>query len=122
MAWLLLIGNEVFPFEGKPIAGLVAVLGTSYQKAGKWSSTTYRLALAPGVKYIQGVTGWETGTFAEGLAEATHVSHVDTWEELAGALGVPIPSAQRFLRAWRPQAAEALDELAERLRGLGGAL
>lgn len=72
-AWLLLVDSEghIHRFTGENILGVCAVVGTDYKKAGKWSHTTYRLELAPGVRAIAGRDGWETGRFVEGLGAAT---------------------------------------------------
>jgi hypothetical protein len=46
------------------------------------------------------------------------MSRVDTWADVATALGVSVPAADEFLRAWRPQAAEALDAVDARVGAL----
>jgi hypothetical protein len=109
--WALLVANgKVFPFEGKTVDGVVAVMGTSYEQAGKWSHTTFRLELAPGIRFISGCDGWETGRFLEGLKSATHADvFLDTWPAVANALGVAIPECRRFLEAFSPASVEALD-------------
>ncbi len=109
-AWLLFVKDgKVYPFKGEGIPGVVAVRGSSYRRNGKWSHTTYRLEVAQGARHISGKEGWETGRFAEGLASATGMRAVDLWVEMANALGVTVPAAQEFLRAWRPKAAEHID-------------
>lgn len=110
-AWCLLVkGDEVIPFAGESIPGVVAVVGRDYAKDGKWSHSTFRLVLAEGVRMIAGHEGWGTGTFAEGLASALKRGPVDSWQDMADALGVSREAANRFLRGWRPPAADALDE------------
>lgn len=117
--WLLLIkGDDVVPFTGGNISGLVVVRGTDYEQAGRWSHATYRLQLADGVRHIAGRNGWETGTFAEGLGSAVGCATPDTWGDMARALGVSVPSAMEFLRGWRPKAALALDEVEQALADL----
>ena len=111
-AWLLLIaGDTVHVFRGQSIPGVVAVVGEDYTKDGKWSHTTYRLAIADGVRAIAGRDGFETGRFTEGLAHALGIGPVDRWQGLANALGVTLSVAQEFLRSWRPKAAERLDRV-----------
>ena len=101
-AWALLINaGRVFPFTGESIPGVVAVLGHDYSKAGKWSSTTYRLEVAPSARWLDGRDGWNLGTFAEGLASATGSGPIDTWGQMADALGVSVGEARRFLSGWR---------------------
>lgn len=119
-SWLLLIkGEEVVVFKGGDLPGVAVVRGTDYCKNGKWSHTTYRLELAPGVRPIPGKDGWETGRFAEGLRPAVgYRGPIDTWIDLGMALGISVPSAMKFLRAWRPKAAERFDEVDARLSAL----
>lgn len=106
---LLIKNGKVYPFKGEGIPGVVAIRGTSYRKNGKWSSTTYRLEVASGVRHICGKDGWETGRFAEGLASVAKGGPIDLWVEMANALGVTVPAAQEFLRVWRPRAAAVID-------------
>ena len=109
-AWLLFVkGDQVIPFHGDNIPGVVAVKGHDYEQCGRWSSTTYRLTVADDVRHIAGYSGFETGRFAEGLGAALRRPTPDTWSEVAEALGVSVPSASAFLRSWRPKAADNLD-------------
>jgi hypothetical protein len=89
------------------------------KKNGKWSSTTYRLALADGVRTISGHEGWEQGSFREGLTKAlSDHPATDQWSEIANALGVSLAETQRFLREWR---AEHLDKIEADLAALNSA-
>lgn len=112
-AWLLLVkGDEIIPFNEEGIPGVAVVKGTDYTKNGKWSHTTYRIVTAPGVRAISGLNGWETGRFVEGLRSAAKaINPIDTWSDVAQALGVSVPNAMTFLRNWRPKAADALDKV-----------
>ncbi len=112
---LLIRGDEIIPFNKKTIPGVVVVRGTDAKKAGKWSRTIFRLRLADGIRHIAGFDGWETARFVEGLGSAVGCSTPDTWAETANALGVSVPSAMKFLRSWRPKAAEELDEVEQSL-------
>jgi hypothetical protein len=112
-AWLLIrVGDAIVPFQGKPIHGTLAIVRERYTKQGKWSHTTYDLRTSSLVdEVIPGKSGWDTGTFAEGLAAARGIADTPaTWAEMASALGVSVPAAQRFLRSWRPKAAERIDK------------
>lgn len=118
-AWLLFVrGDEIIPFGGQDIPGVVVVRGTDYEKSGKWSHTTFRLQLADGIREIAGRDGWETGRFVEGLGSAVGHATPDTWADTAKALGVSVPSAMEFLRSWRPKAAAKLDEVEQALANL----
>jgi hypothetical protein len=121
-AWLLLVKDDtVHVFTGRNIPDVVVVTGHDHEKAGVWSHTTYRLLLAPGVRPIAGHSGFETGRFVEGLGSATRRKTPDTWAEVSDALGVSVPSAMKFLREWRPRAAEALDEVERSIEALESA-
>lgn len=119
-AWMLLIkGERIVSFNGQDIPEMVVVRGTDYHKDGKWSHTTFRLELAPNVRAISGMDGWETGRFVEGLRSAVCASApIDTWADVANALGVSVPSAMSFLKEWRPKAAATLDEVDAQLSTL----
>ncbi len=118
-AWALVVGpgDEIELFTGDSLPGKVAVTGHDYEKCGVWSHSTYRLTVAPGVRFLSGHSGFETGTFVEGLRAATH-KPTDRWHEVANALGVSLPVAMRFLRDWWPVAAEKLDQVEDDLASL----
>lgn len=117
--WAIIIGpgDEIELFAGESIPGKVAVVGCDYTQQGVWSHTTYRLAVAPGVRFLAGHFGFETGTFLEGLRAATR-KPTDRWHEVANALGVSLPVAQKFLRAWLPKEARRLDQVEADLASL----
>jgi hypothetical protein len=118
-AWGIIIGpgDELELFSGTSVPGKVAVVGYDYEKNGVWSHSTYRLEVAPGVRFLSGYFGFETGTFTEGLRAATG-KPTDRWHEVANALGVSLPVAQDFLRAWLPKAAQKLDQVEADLASL----
>lgn len=118
-SWALLVGpgDDVREFAGASIPGVVAVIGYDCTSEGKWSATIYRFELAPGVRFIAGHNGWETGRFTEGLAAATGLS-ADRWADVANALGVSVPTAMAFLRETRPKAAAELDGVEAALAAL----
>lgn len=121
-AWLLVVkDDEVVVFAGKNIPGKAVIVGSDYHKDGKWSYTTYRLMLGSGVRAISGRDGWETGRFIEGLSSVTKRRHIDTWSDVAEAIGVSVPAAMKFLREWRPKAADALDIVDAQLEALDAA-
>lgn len=111
-------GDEVIPFNGETIQGVVVIKGSDYTKNGRWSHNSYRLQLAKGIRHIAGRSGWETGRFVEGLGAAVSCPTPDTWAEVAQAIGISVPGAMDFLRSWRPKAAEALDKVEESLMEL----
>jgi len=121
-AWAIVVGpgDEIELFTGDSIPGKVAVVGRDYKKCGIWSHNIYRLEIAEGVRFIPGHMGFETGTFVEGLRAATG-QPTDRWHEVANALGVSLPVAQDFLRAWLPKEARRLDQVEADLASLDAA-
>lgn len=119
-AWLLLVDRDglVHAFSGESIPTVCVVRNRDFSKCGKWSHTTYLLQLASGVRALAGRDGWETGRFDEGLACVAQVPVIDTWAACANALGVTVQEAKRFLREWRPKAAERLDSIEAELVAL----
>lgn len=120
--WLLLVKGGVVRYFTQKVApksepGLLAVVGQSHVRNGKWSHTVWTLAVADGVKVIEGKDGWNEGTFIEGLSASLSVE-IRTWADLAVALGVSLEEAQRFLREWRPKASENLDAVDAALASL----
>ena len=112
--FLLLIneedGDKIEVFRGATIPGLVTVIGKKTVEACNFNYTNYHLQLSDKVRYIAGMNGFETGSFLEGLAQATGCSSVPiTWEETARALGISVTSTMNFLRDWRPKTAGMLD-------------
>lgn len=104
-------GDQVALFGGHSIPGKLVVVGGDYQKAGKWSASTYRIELAPGVRLVSGHLGWEQGTLREALA-------ANRWTEVASAIGVSLPVAQALVREWRPREAAHLDAVEAQLAEL----
>ena len=110
-AWLLFVkGDQVIPFHGNNIPGVVVVRGYDSEQCGRWSHTTYRLTVADDVRHIAGHNGFNTGRFLEGLSDATGMG-IRSWDGLSAALGVSVVSAADFLRRWRPKSAASLIEV-----------
>lgn len=65
----------------------------------------------PGVRFISGHMGWETGSITEGLGDATGHRPCDRWIDVANALGVSLPVAQEFFRMHYPKRSEKLDNI-----------
>jgi len=120
--WLIFIKDgKCTRFQGPSHAvGLAVIMGTTYRKNGKWSYTSYDFRLFPGVKHLSFMSGWETGTFLEGLAKCTS-KKVQTWLEVAEALDVSLDEAQRFVRLEAPSCALKLDALDAQLQQLAAA-
>lgn len=117
--WCLVVHQgTVSRFAGTDMPGILAVVGTDYRKDGKWSSTTYRLAVAGGVRIVSGHMGWETGTFREGLRKSLLAPPLDRWADLASALGISVQAVQQLVRPWLPGEAADLDRVEEQMAAL----
>ena len=103
-SWLILVKDDAaYKFDGVSIPDIATVIDSTYERNGKWSQNIYKIAIASGVHVIAGRDGWETGTFREGLACALDlpVMSIDTWIDLANALGVSLESARSLVvRNW----------------------
>ncbi|MDP2689062.1 MAG: hypothetical protein Q8P48_03005 [Deltaproteobacteria bacterium] len=94
-------GGEVVKFVGENIPGYCAVVTAQYERCGKWSNTTYRLELVPGVRALSFLSPLH-GCWGDDLA---------SWGEVAENLGLPIEVAQAVIRAEYKTTAERLDKL-----------
>ena len=105
-AWavLVLADETLVPFTGASILGVVAVIGDTYCKDGKWSHTTYRLQVFPGVRFLAGHDGWNTGRRTEGIASAVGggVQEAASWDELSSQIGAARASVESWRRASAP--------------------
>lgn len=95
--------GEVSKFSGVAIAGVCVIVTSRYQKNGKWSNTTYRLDLSPGVRPLYFLSPMH-GTWGDDLG---------SWGEVAEKLGLPVNVAQDLLRNEYKVTAERLDKLEE---------
>jgi hypothetical protein len=113
LPWALVVHNgAVHPFVGMDIPGICVVLGQSLEKKGRWTKTTYRLAIPHAARFISGHEGWGTGTFLEGLQTAlSPYPPIERWMDVANALGVSIPAAKCFLHDFRREEANRLDDV-----------
>jgi hypothetical protein len=94
-------GIAVAKFEGEAIPGFCAIAGADYTKNGKWSHTTYRLALAPGIRPLYFLAPMH-GTWGQDLT---------SWGEVAQKLGLPVDVAQQIIRTEYKRTAARLDGL-----------
>ena len=110
-------GGEILPFEGESIPGFCVVTNADYEKAGKWSNTSYSISLGAGVTPIPIREGWGTGTLLEGLSDFAGFA-CETWIDVGNALGVTPDAARELLKKVRPGAVKRLDETEKALAAL----
>lgn len=74
-----------YRFDGQSISGVCAVMAQTYEKAGKWSNTTYRIMLATGVTPVR-FDGWRDW-----------LDNCANFSEVADTLGVTEEVARQIL-------------------------
>jgi hypothetical protein len=122
-AWLIFVKNvKIYHFTGESIPGIVAILSATPIKMGKWSHYKYNLLISPGVRFLSGHAGWNTGTFREGLDDTLKGYYPTTrWHEIANALNVPVDEVRAFLTKFRPSEVQELDKIETDIADLGNA-
>ena len=102
--------GSVIEFTGRTIPGAVVVLTEDYEKNGKWSNTTFRLAVADTVKAIPVHSPWtkEAASYAEAA---------DKLSRLFGA-EVSAASAESLIRSGWEKAAQRIDATAAAMAAL----
>jgi hypothetical protein len=110
LPWCLLISNKhVYVFDGNSIEGVVTVVSSRTEKNGSSCDHVHKIELEDNVSIIMGYVGSTTGSFVEGLEEATG-KPCKQWEDVASILGVPLAEAQKFVYKYASKSAEFLDE------------
>lgn len=94
-------GGEVVKFKGVNIPNFCAIAAQKYEAGGKWSNTTYRLELAPGVRAIYFLSPLH-GTWGD---------DIENWGQACETLALPIEKVQRILREEYPRTAKRFDDL-----------
>ena len=106
--------GDIFKFTGSDIPGVVKVLGSDYNKNGKWSNSTYRCVSPKGTISVSWKQDWDTGeTFPQ-----------DSWEQAFEWLKAQAPQANResfekIVRKEWEKAAAKFDENAQALQEMG---
>src|SRR5690606_30856711 len=76
--------GRALKFEGQPIDGVCVIAGERHTRNGKWSGTTYKLLLAPGVR------AWEMLSPLHGI----YGQDAPSWQDLADKAGVQVSVAK----------------------------
>lgn len=101
-------GGQAHKFSGETIPGVAVVVGSSYNKNGKWSSTTYKLELAPGVAPVRLCSPLH-GTWGETLTG---------WAAAMAELGLPYEATREIVLAEYPKTAARLDAVEAALEAI----
>ena len=112
---ILYTKNWAVKFDGSDIPN-VCTLGTQeHSKNGKWSSTTFQLFLASGVKISTITQDWDSGKF---------LTDINDLEVMKSQLGISCnPSAVRkFIQTFLPRTWERHQELQENIAKLEEAI
>jgi hypothetical protein len=108
---ILYTKNWAVKFDGSDIPNICTVGTQDHTKDGKWSSTTFQLFLASGVKMSTITQDWNSGEY---------VTDVNDLEVMKSQLGISCnPSALRnFLQTFLPRTWERHQELQENIAKL----
>lgn len=108
--------GAVSEFRESGVIGQYHVSETEYEKAGKWSNSTYRITLGSGVRFYSWVPDFGTG---KSFPEAN--TWEDVYREIFQNVGLPIEreSLVACMRAMRPKFAARIDESESILLSLG---
>lgn len=113
---ILYCANFAIKFTGEDIPGVCVITNSSYNKNGKWSSTSYNIELAAGFKASSITQSWEGGKFCD---------DVTSWKVIQSQLGLEglNPSALKdFVAIFLPTTLARFNELAEKLAAIDDAV
>jgi hypothetical protein len=112
---ILYTKNWAVEFDGSDIPNICTVGTQDHDKNGKWSSTTFQLFLASGVKISTITQDWDSGYF---------VTDINDLEIMKSRLGISCnPSAVRkFIQTFLPRTWERHQELQENIAKLEEAI
>jgi len=100
--WLAKNGDGIAKkFTGGDVPGFAIVASHEYTPAGKWSNTTYRLLLSPGVTPVYMISPLH-GIWGQDFL---------SWGEAAAELGVSEAIARQIVAAEYPDTAARLDKI-----------
>lgn len=105
-----LADGQVVEFTGSTIPGAAVVLTQDYEKNGKWSNTTFRLAVADTARAIPVHSSWtkEAASYSEAAAILTRMFGQD----------VSATAAETLIRSGWEKAARRIDETAAALAAM----
>ena len=105
-----LADGSVVEFTGSTIPGAVVVLTEEYEKNGKWSNTTFRLAVADTVKAVPVHSSWtkEAASYTEAAAVLSRLFGAD----------VSAAAAEALIRSGWQKAADRIDATAAALAAM----
>jgi len=109
----------IFPFQGKSIPGVAQIESSSYERNGKWSSTTWSVNLAEGIEGFTWSQDWEQGNYL-GVSWTQTISRV---QEAARSCAQTLTreAVERFIRAtFKAEDVARLDEAEGVLRQPSG--
>jgi hypothetical protein len=101
-------GRAVHKFTGETIPGVLVVLSAQYHQCGKWSSTTYQIQTARGVRAVELLSPLH-GTWGDSFT---------SWLDAAQALGCDVDSAREITRVEYRKTFERLEALDAALESL----
>lgn len=100
--------KSLHEFTGSDIDGLCVILSKDYNKRGKWSSTTYRIAIPQDCVKVVWTQDWDNGTYiTTNVWEEAYQSFKNKDEKLDK---LPFEAFEHFVRIRLSKAAEKMDE------------
>ena len=91
---ILYARNRAWDFTGSSIEGVCVIVGTpAYNKNGKWSSTSYTIVLADGIKSSSITQSWDSGRYVD-----NHTTVQGMAKDL-GLEGLSMKGVERFVKA-----------------------
>lgn len=106
--------GEIHPFAGQNIPGVVTVLATKYEKNGKWSNTTYTLAIADDAGVWDQVAPMHQGTWD---GQATLEEALARFVQTTGKI-VAMAVFEKYMASAYPKALERMKQTAQALGGM----
>jgi len=97
----LVLDDQIHKFRGLAIDGVCVVAGEKFEKNGKWSNTTYRLLLAPGVRAV----------YLEEERRGIWGGSFESWASVAADFGTSIDVARQIVTKEYPWTAERLNQI-----------
>lgn len=110
----LVIGpnGDIVRFIGESIPSKIVVMDAISIPNGKWGRTEFKLKLGPGVEFIHGHMGWNSGSLCEALGIEPN------WIQLANRLKVSVTVIKELMREWRPKESAKIDSIENELAEL----
>lgn len=103
--------DAVMKFQGEDIEGVCTILSSSYNKQGKWSSTTYQISYNPDYSPKELRQSWDNGRF---------VDNIETLETMANDLECQEVEESVFIAFMKEHFPKTWERYEELQKAMGG--